>query len=147
MLDKLYVTIKSNDIVVFAAISPVSSSLNADSMVPARRPFWKRFWPPDLSIQPSVVTNTYKRTAVASDRLRRLFHSQVAQRLTSQNYKKNPKQVLFASLSAKLGPQLAHHPRDTICPLDWCLGFEHRSWVGNARNAPLYQWFCYPYIL
>ena len=62
--------IKSNYIVIFAAISLAQSNLGADSIAPVRRSFQKGYWPPypwpttriggggrGLSIKPPYATN------------------------------------------------------------------------------------------
>ena len=63
------------------------------------------------------------------------FHGQVHRGFTSQHQqKRSVLQTLLAVAIPGLEPQEPHHLRGTWCPLDWCTGFEHRSWVGDARR-------------
>ena len=62
----------------------------------------------------------------------------------SHNHKqKIPKRTVGASQSVGLEPQQTYHSRGTHCPLDWCLGFEHRPCVSATRRYPLCQSCCY----
>ena len=83
----------------------------------------------------SLICHLSKRIVATIQGERRPFHGQVHRDFTSQHHQKESMlQPLLAVSRAELEPQEPHHLKGTGCPLDWCLGFEHRPWVGDTQR-------------